>query len=58
MTALCDWIALICFAIALILCLLQPSPQPPRWTWATFVAAGLLAWAIPIALTASHISHS
>lgn len=58
MTALCNWVALVCFAIATILCLLAPAGQPPRWTWPTFVSAGLLAWAIPIALTASHIPHS
>jgi hypothetical protein len=58
MTVLCDWGALVAFAIALLLCLIQPSPTPARWTWPTFVALGLLAWAIPIALTASHIAHS
>lgn len=56
MTAFCDWIAAICFLIAVILTLV--SPAPARWNWATFTALGLLAWAVPIALTASHISHS
>jgi hypothetical protein len=59
MTALCDWVAVFSFLIALILCLIQPTaPAPARWTWPTFVALGLLAWAIPIALTASKITHS
>jgi hypothetical protein len=61
MTAFCDWIAVIAFFIALLLCLIQPAvpaTYPARWSWPTFVAIGLLAWAIPVALTASHISHS
>lgn len=59
MTAFCDWIAVIAFFIAVILAILvPPQPAPARWTWHTFTALGLLAWAIPIALTASHIAHS
>jgi len=66
MTAFCDWVAVIAFLIALILCLIQPgwtAPATPgpglaRWNWTTFVAIGLLAWAIPIALTAAKITHS
>lgn len=63
MTAFCDWVAVVAFGIALILCLIQPTPTAPatypaRWSWPTFVALGLLAWAIPVALTASHINHS
>lgn len=68
MTAFCDWVAAIAFLVALILCLIAPgwngqaAPAPApglaRWNWATFVVIGLLAWAIPIALTASHVTHS
>jgi hypothetical protein len=59
MTAFCDWVAVISLLIALILCLVQPAaPAPARWTWPTFVALGLLAYLLPIALTASKISHS
>lgn len=61
MTAFCDWIAALAFLIALILAIVQPAapqPGPARFTWATFVALGLLAWALPVALTASHIAHS
>lgn len=62
MTAFCDWVAVISFLVALILCLIQPAapatPVPARWTWPTWVALGLLVWAIPIALTASKITHS
>ena len=63
MTAFCDWVAVVAFGIAATLCLIQPTPAAPaswspRWTWPTFVALGLLAWAVPIALTASHIAHS
>jgi hypothetical protein len=56
MTAFCDLAALVCFLVAVILTLITPAPA--RWTWATFVALGLLAWAVPIALTAAKISHS
>ncbi len=57
MTAFCDWLAVICFFVALILALATPA-NAGRWTWPVFVALGLLAWAVPMALTASHIAHS
>lgn len=57
MTALCDWIAALTFLIALILAIVQPATAG-RWTWPVFVTLGLLLWAIPVALTASHIAHS
>jgi hypothetical protein len=57
MTAFCDWLAVIFFFVAFILALVVPA-DAGRWTWPVFVAAGLLAWAVPMALTASHIAHS
>jgi hypothetical protein len=54
MTAFCDWVAVISFFIALILALTGDSG---RMRWAAFVALGLLAWAVPVALTASHVAH-
>ncbi len=55
MTEFCDWVALISFFVALILALTGGSG---RWQWPVFIALGLLAWAMPVALTASHIAHS
>lgn len=57
MTAFCDWAALVLFFVAFILAVVTPA-NAGRWTWPVFVAAGLVAWALPVALTASHIAHS
>jgi hypothetical protein len=57
MTAFCDWVALVLFFVAFILAVVTPA-NAGRWTWPVFVAAGLVAWALPVALTASHIAHS
>jgi hypothetical protein len=58
-TSFCDWVAVVAFGIALILAIVQPTaPASGRWSWPTFVALGLLAWVLPVALTASHIAHS
>jgi len=56
MTAFCDWVAAISFLVAFILSLVTPAPT--RFTWIPFALLGLLAWSIPIALTAAKISHS
>jgi len=55
MTAFCDWVAVICFFFAFVLGLTGDSG---RIRWTVFTALGLLAWAVPVALTASHLVHS
>lgn len=54
MTAWCDWLAVVFFFTAMILAIVNP----PRVTWGPFAMAGLFAWSVPIALTATHIMHS
>lgn len=44
---------MICFGIAAVIAYFAP---PGRWPF--YVALGLLAYVLPIALTASHISHT
>lgn len=50
MTALCDWVALFAFFGAFIILLTNNGRHA-----LTLVALGLTAWALPIALTASHV---
>lgn len=50
MTTFCDWVALFSFFAAFVVCLTSSSKH-----WFTFTSVGLMAWALPIALTASHV---
>jgi len=50
MIELCDWVALACFFAAFIVGLVSGSRH-----WFTFIAAGLVAYTLPITLTASHV---
>lgn len=50
MTELCDWIALACFFAAFIVAGFSTGRH-----WATFIAAGLTAYVLPVALTAAHV---
>lgn len=60
MTEFCDWVAVIFMFFALVLAVMEqpPTPHPAgRWSWAC-ACISLLAYLIPIALAASHITTS
>jgi hypothetical protein len=57
MTAWCDVLALLAFALAVIVALVADNP-PRAMTWPVMVGTGLFLWLLPVALTAVHVAHS